>query len=108
MKTVRVTDNVVREIIPAYALPVAKWYGPQFAKECREAPDEVKQGWVYDPVTGLFSEPGPEPEPEPTPEERMAELEAQNALLTAQVQALSQQNDFHEELIVELANVVYA
>ena len=108
MKTVSVVDRVVVEIIPEYALPVAKWYGPVFARSCMEAPDDVEQGWVYDPATGSFSPPGPEPEPEPTPEERIVELEAQNAMLTAQVQALSQQNEFHEELIVELANVVYA
>ena len=108
MKTVRLADNVVREIIPDYALPVEKWYGKAFAAECVEALNEVEQGWVYDPATGSFSPPGPEPEPEPTPEERIVELEAQNALLTAQVQALSQQNDFQEELIVELANIVYA
>ena len=74
MKTVRVIDNVVREIIPDYALPVARWYGPRFAQECREAPEGVEQGWVYDPVTGLFSEPGPEPEPAPTAESDLMDM----------------------------------
>ena len=63
---------------------------------------------AYCEAKELTFEEVPEPEPEPTPEERIVELEAQNALLTAQVQALSQQNDFQEELIVELANIVYA
>ena len=35
-------------------------------------------------------------------------LEAENKLLTEQVSVLSSQNDFQENLIVELANVVYA
>lgn len=51
------------------------------------------------------------PEQEPavqTVDERVETLEAENALLKQQVTALSDQNDFHEELIVELANVVYA
>lgn len=53
--------------------------------------------------------PETEPEdPEPTTEDRVADLEAENKLLKAQVDALSEQNDFHEELIVELAQVVYA
>lgn len=53
----------------------------------------------------------PEPEPEPagqTVYERVETLEAENALLKQQVSALSDQNDFQEELIVELANIVYA
>lgn len=70
MKTVRLKNNVVMEIIPDYALPVEKWYGAAFAAECMEAPDEVEQRWVYYPETGTFSEPPtPEPEPEPAPEE---------------------------------------
>ena len=57
--------------------------------------------------------PGTIPTPEQGPsvqtvDERVETLEAENALLKQQVTALSNQNDFHEELIVELANVVYA
>ena len=44
----------------------------------------------------------------PTPEERIAALEEENHLLSQQVTALTDQNDFQEELIVELAGVVYA
>ncbi len=44
----------------------------------------------------------------PTAEDRIAALEKENHLLSQQVNALSDQNDFHEELIVELANIVYA
>lgn len=73
MKTVRLKDNEVWEIIPEDALPAADWYGPEFAEQCVEAPDEVEQRWVYDPETGTFSPP-PEPvpvEPEPSVEELM-------------------------------------
>lgn len=55
----------------------------------------------------LASLPEPE-EPAPTPEERIAALEEENHLLSQQVTALTDQNDFQEELIVELAGVVYA
>lgn len=44
----------------------------------------------------------------PTPDERIAALEEENHLLSQQVTALTDQNDFQEELIVELANIVYA
>lgn len=44
----------------------------------------------------------------PTPEERISALEEENHLLSQQVTALTDQNDFQEELIVELANIVYA
>ena len=42
----------------------------------------------------------------PTPEERIAALEEEKHLLNQQVTALTEQNDFQEELIVELANIV--
>ena len=41
-------------------------------------------------------------------EERIAALEEENHMLSQQVTALTDQNDFQEELIVELANIVYA
>ena len=68
MKTVRLKNNIVFEIIPEYALPVEKWYGAEFATECVEAPDEVEQHWVYNPETSTFSPPPEPPEPE-EPEE---------------------------------------
>lgn len=50
-----------------------------------------------------------EPEdPEPTTEDRVADLEAENKLLRAQVEALAETNEFHEDLIAEMAQVVYA
>lgn len=44
----------------------------------------------------------------PTPDERIAALEEEKHLLNQQVTALTEQNDFQEELIVEMANIVYA
>lgn len=49
-----------------------------------------------------------EVEPQEPVEDRVTALEEENSLLNAQVKALSDQNDFQEELIVELANIVYA
>lgn len=48
------------------------------------------------------------PEPTVTPDERIAELEAENKNLTAQVDALSFQLDFQEECLVEMASIIYA
>ena len=53
-------------------------------------------------------EPGERPEPETVPKPEKSPMEKENDLLKAQVAALSEQNDFQEELIVELANIVYA
>lgn len=51
----------------------------------------------------------PEPvEPPPTTEERVAALEAENKLLKEQVSAQSDQMDFYEDCIAEMATVVYA
>ena len=65
----------------------------------------VNGKFVHDPL------PEPEqPEPDPTPsqEERIAELEAENKNLTAQIDALSFQLDFQEECLVEMASIIYA
>ena len=64
----------------------------------------VVTSWTPLPIP----EPEPAPEPEPTADERISALEAENHLLNQQVASLTDQNDFQEELIVELANVVYA
>lgn len=58
MKNVHLVNNVVFEVLPEEAAPVEKWYNEVFAKECMEAPDEVDQHWVYDPVKKQFFEPG--------------------------------------------------
>lgn len=51
----------------------------------------------------------PEPvEPPPTTDERVAALESENAMLKAQVSAQSDQMDFYEDCIAEMAAVVYA
>lgn len=49
----------------------------------------------------------PPPDP-PTPEERLAQLESENALLKAQLQAQSDRSDFIEDCIAEMAMQVYA
>ena len=71
--------------------------------------DESQTPPVVTSWTSLpMPDPEPEPEPEPTAEERISSMEAENHLLNQQVAALTDQNDFQEELIVELANIVYA
>ena len=64
----------------------------------------AENGYTYD----AEPMPEPEPEPEPTTEERVAALEAENKTLKAQVSAQSEQMDFYEECIAEMATVVYA
>lgn len=46
--------------------------------------------------------------PEPTEKERIAALEEENILLKAQIAAQSEQMDFYEDCIVEMATIVYA
>ena len=48
------------------------------------------------------------PEVKPTDAERISQLENEKKLLTAQVQALSDRNDFMEDCIAEMATIVYA
>lgn len=63
----------------------------------------VDGAFVYDPL------PEPEPEiPAPTAEERITELESDKKLMDAQIQALSDRNDFLEDCIAEMATIIYA
>ena len=48
------------------------------------------------------------PEVKPTDAERISRLESEKKLLAAQVQALSDRNDFMEDCIAEMATIVYA
>ena len=50
----------------------------------------------------------PEPDPTPTVADRVAALEAENKLLTDQIEAQSDQLDFYEDCIAEMASIVYA
>lgn len=59
-------------------------------------------------ITAKTDEPSQLEEPEEIEPSLAEQLQAENKTLKAQVSALSEQNDFQEELIVELANVVYA
>ena len=110
MKIARIENNVVVEIIPTYALPVEKWYGTQFAASCKEVPDNVEPNYVYDPKTDSYQPPVVEDPsaPPPTTEERVTALESENDLLKQQIKAASDQNDFLEDCIAEMAGIVYA
>ena len=57
---------------------------------------------------GAAYDPPPAPKPAPITEDRVATLEAENKTLKAQVSAQSEQMDFYEECIAEMASVVYA
>lgn len=110
MKVARIENNVVVELIPEYALPVEKWYGTQFASLCKEVPDNVEPNYVYDPKTDSYKPPVVEdpPAPPPTMDERVTTLESDNALLKQQLKAASDQNDFLEDCVAEMAQIVYA
>lgn len=50
----------------------------------------------------------PEEEPQPTDQERIEALEAENNLLKAQVSALAVNQEFLEDCLIEVGQVVYA
>lgn len=91
-------------------LPEGNIYEYRYVVNENTETGELTWEYVHDPL------PVPEqPDPGPTQEERIEALEKQNAdlksentMLTAQVSALSDQMDFYEECIVEMAEVVYA
>lgn len=99
MKTVRLKNNAVAEIIPDYALPVEKWYGTDFADQCMEAPDDVEQSMVYDPDMKTFSHP-PVAAPEP-------DALTQTQLAVAELAEAEAAHDLENKLaIAELAETL--
>lgn len=49
-----------------------------------------------------------DPKPITSVDERVTDLEAENKLLAAKIEAQSDQLDFYEECIAEMASIVYA
>ena len=94
--------NII-EVTADTAMGITLPFG-QLSWDCGQFPVAIGDRWE----DGVFSRDGQPVTPVPTDAQRIAELESEKTLLAAQVAALSEQNDFQEELIVELANVVYA
>lgn len=63
-------------------------------------------GWLYDEKTGTFYQEGYEPPKSDA--QILAETVEENRLLKAQVQALSDRNDFVEDILQEMALALYA
>jgi hypothetical protein len=87
MKIVRLENNVVTEIIPEYALPVDAWYGKEFAAQCVEAPDDVRERMVYNQETKEFSE-LPEEPVEPQPPDPLEALAARMDEISAETKEM--------------------
>lgn len=83
-------ENVIQNIIVA---------DEEFASAigAKESYDGAAIGDTYSP-----------PAPPPTTEERVTALESDNNLLKQQLKAASDQNEFLEDCIAEMAGIVYA
>lgn len=88
-----VEDGVIVNMIVAEA---------DFAGEIGALPayEGATIGWAYTP-------PPPEPEP-PTTDERLEKLESENSKLKSQIQMQAQQQEFLENCLLEMGDVVYA
>lgn len=84
-------DGIIENIIVCESDEVAAQFGAVSSY------DGAAIGEAYSP-----------PPPPPTTDERIAALESENAMLKAQVSAQSDQMDFYEDCIAEMAAVVYA
>ncbi len=76
-----------------------------FGIDC--APSDGMREVSREEYFNITGDPRAAKEPEPTPDP-IEKLEQENALLKQQVQALTEQAAFHEEIFVELAEVIYA
>ena len=68
----------------------------------------AEDGIVTELTPGTLPKPEPEPAQEPTVDERVTAMEDENAMLKAQIAAQSEQMDFYEDCIAEMASIVYA
>lgn len=84
-------DGIIENIIVCESDEVAAQFGAVASY------DGAAIGEAYSP-----------PPPPPTTDERVATLESENAMLKAKVNAQSDQMDFYEDCIAEMAAVVYA
>ena len=67
----------------------------------------AKEGYDGAAIGDTYSPPAP-PAPPPTIDERVTTLESDNNLLKQQLKAASDQNEFLEDCIAEMAEIVYA
>ena len=92
---------------------------PNGGKDVRKVVDvpgvEAKPAWdeeipiqIYVPYTQEELDRIEAERNKPTDTERILQLESEKKLLAAQVQALSDRNDFMEDCIAEMATIVYA
>lgn len=58
-------------------------------------------------IGGAYTPPPPEPEP-PTTDERVERLENENSKLKSQLQMQAQQQEFLENCLLEMGDIVYA
>lgn len=69
---------------------------------------EAQDGIVTALTPGTVPEPEPEPKPTPTVDERVEKLENENSKLKSQLQMQAQQQEFLENCLLEMGDVVYA
>lgn len=69
---------------------------------------EATNGVITALTPGTVPEPQPEPEPEPTVDKRVTKLETENGKLKSQIQMQAQQQEFLENCILEMGDIVYA
>lgn len=69
---------------------------------------EAQDGVVTAMTAGTVPEPQPEPEPIPTVDERVEKLENENSKLKSQLQMQAQQQEFLENCLLEMGDIVYA
>lgn len=84
-------ENIIENIIVCENDEVALEFG------AKPSYDGATIGEAYNP-----------PPPPPTIDERVTTLESDNALLKQQLKAASDQNDFLEDCVAEMAGIVYA
>ena len=87
---VRSHDCQIRKFIS-----IAHWYGEAFAVECVGAPDNVREGYIYNMETGAFSAPPPH-EPEPEPQDDLTMLAADVAEVKAAMSAFLEEAGIDE------------
>lgn len=69
---------------------------------------ETADGVVTAMTAGTVPDPEPAPDPELTVYERVSKLETENGKLKSQIQMQAQQQEFLENCLLEMGDIVYA
>lgn len=98
---VHVKDGAIDDILYVTQDFLSAYYGRAYSQSCVYVDYPVKVGWVWDAYQERFVP------SEEVLQKTLPQLQEENKLLKAQLQAQTERSDFIEDCIAEMAMTVY-